>query len=424
MKTINIAKIDEKIYYEKLDNGLEIYMYPKDNVYDNYVTLTTHFGSINNEFVPYNKSKMIKVPNGVAHFLEHKLFAQKEGIEPPCFFSQSGTNYNALTSYKFTSYEFEGPNNLENNICFLLDYVQEPYFTKENVDVERGIIAEEIKMYKDSPIDLLYEKVNKNVFVNIPYKESIGGELSDISKINKDILYDCYYTFYHPSNMFMIIAGNFNPEKIITLIKENQSKKKFEKAVPIKLKKYKEPDKVLKEKEIIKMNTEIQKIAYNIKIPIEPFDIKGRALYYYLLLLFNYLFGDISNLASRLKESGIIVNNIHVELTNANEHILVSLVNETKNYEILIEEINKVLENVNITEKDFERKKKVYLSNEIFMFNNIVSVSNFILDSVIFENKFDEKIFDIIDKLNYKDMQKVIKKLNLENKSIVIVEKK
>ena len=81
MKTINILKVEEKVYFEKLDNGLEVYMYPKNNIHNNYVTLTSHFGSINNEFIPYNKNKMVRIPNGVAHFLEHKLFAQEKGID-------------------------------------------------------------------------------------------------------------------------------------------------------------------------------------------------------------------------------------------------------------------------------------------------------------------------------------------------------
>ena len=101
-----------------------------------------------------------------------------------------------------------------------------------------------------------------------------------------------------------------------------------------------------------------------------------------------------------------------------------NLVNETQNYETLIEEIDKVLDNITITLKDFERKKKVYLSNQMFIFNNIIAINNFILDSVIYEHKLEEKIFEIIDKLNYKDMLEVIKQLNLKNKSIVIVEKK
>ena len=122
--------------------------------------------------------------------------------------------------------------------------------------------------------------------------------------------------------------------------------------------------------------------------------------------------------------AGFIGSHTCVELLNAGEHILVSLVNETQNYEVLIKEIDKVLENITITLKDFERKKKVYLSNQMFIFNNIIAINDFILDSVIYEHKLEEKIFEIIDKLNYNDMLEVIKQLNLRNKSIVIVEKK
>ena len=134
MKTINMQVVNEKIFYEKLDNGLEVYLYNKETFHNNYVTFTTKFGSVYNEFVPLGEDKMIKVPNGVAHFLEHKVFEQENDPQPTEFFSESGTIYNAYTTFKNTTYLFSGANNLENNINFLLDYVQSPYFTLENVE--------------------------------------------------------------------------------------------------------------------------------------------------------------------------------------------------------------------------------------------------------------------------------------------------
>ena len=263
-------------------------------------------------------------------------------------------------------------------------------------------------------------KAKQSIFVSFPYKAKIV-----------DVMRTFYGRYYHAdTKTWELDFSSLDeikrqlPNEEFTVIGEPISNKKFNEIKSIKMKKYEEPDKVAKVKDIINMNTEIQKIAYNIKIPISSFNIKGRELYYYLSLLFNYLFGDTSNLSSKLKENGIIINNIHVELLNANEHIIVSLVNETQNYETLIEEIDKVLDNITITLKDFERKKKVYLSNQMFIFNNIIAINNFILDSVIYEHKLEEKIFEIIDKLNYKDMLEVIKQLNLKNKSIVIVEKK
>ena len=140
MKEIKLNGIEETIYYKKLDNGLDVYLYNKSNITNNYVTFTTKFGSIYNEFIPINKDKYIKVPHGVAHFLEHKVFAQKENPQPEEFFARSGAICNAYTTFKNTTYLFSGPKNLKENICFLLDFVQEPYFTDENVEKERGII--------------------------------------------------------------------------------------------------------------------------------------------------------------------------------------------------------------------------------------------------------------------------------------------
>ena len=223
MKKIVMNKIDETIYYEKLENGMDVYLYSKDNWNNNYVTFTTRFGSIYNEFVPIDKDKMIKVPYGVAHFLEHKVFAQEEDPQPETFFASSGTICNAYTTFKNTTYLFSGPNELKKNINYLLDYVQSPYFTEDNVESEKGIITQEIHMCDDNISDVMYEHIRKNVFHNNNFKDSVIGTVQDINKITKDTLYTCYNTFYHPSNMFLVVCGNFKKEEILNAIIENQS---------------------------------------------------------------------------------------------------------------------------------------------------------------------------------------------------------
>ena len=276
MKTINMQVVNEKIFYEKLDNGLEVYLYNKETFHNNYVTFTTKFGSVYNEFVPLGEDKMIKVPNGVAHFLEHKVFEQENDPQPTEFFSESGTTYNAYTTFKNTTYLFSGANNLENNINFLLDYVQSPYFTLENVENEKGIICEEINMCNDRPTDLLYEEIRKNTFFNNKFKESIIGTTEEVNSITKDMLYTCYNTFYHPSNMVLVITGNFNPSEIIDLVKENQSKKEFPKPSKISIKEVKEKDKVVKKESVIYSNTDIPKVSYNIKVPFDKEVVKRK----------------------------------------------------------------------------------------------------------------------------------------------------
>ena len=227
MKKINIAKIDEEIFYDKLDNGLEVFFYPRENCQNVYATLTTKFGSIYKSFVPIGKTKFLTVPDGIAHFLEHKIFAQEDGEDVALFFEKSGTSYNAHTSLKSTTYEVSGPNNMIQNILFLLDYVQSPYFTLENVEMEKGIIKEEINMCNDNPWNILYYKIRYNTFKEDPIRYSISGSISDIDKINKELLYECYNTFYHPSNMFLVVTGNFDKEQLLKCIKENLDKKNF-----------------------------------------------------------------------------------------------------------------------------------------------------------------------------------------------------
>ena len=420
MKTINMKVSNEKIYYEKLDNGLEVYLYSKDKFHNNYVTFTTKFGSVNNEFVPIGEDEMVKVPNGIAHFLEHKVFVQESDPQPTEFFSESGTMCNAYTTFKNTTYLFSGSNNLVENINYLLDYVQSPYFTDENVESEKGIITEEINMCNDRPTDILYEEIRKNAFFNNNFKESIIGTEEDIKSINKDLLYTCYNTFYHPSNMVLVITGNFDKEKVLETIRENQSKKVFEPLKEIKQKQIKEPDKIVKKESIININTDIPKVAYNIKIPFNK-NIEKRKYSLYLYMIFTCLFDITSKFDENMKNEGIITNTVYFNLLNCDTHILISLINETFKYKELLEEIKNNLENICINEEDFERKKKVLISNEIFIYDNIEIINEMIIDNILFEGELKDNIIPLIKELDYNELNKVINSLDLSNNTTVIL---
>ncbi len=422
MKKINIKGINEVIYYKKIDNGLEVYLYTKDNISNNYVTFTTKFGSINNKFIPINKNKMINIPNGVAHFLEHKVFAQKENPQPEEFFAQSGAYCNAYTTFKNTTYMFSGPNNLKENINYLLDFVQSPYFTKDNVKSEKGIINQEINMCNDNLTDVLYEHIRQNAFKNNPFKNSIIGTKKDIAKITPELLKTCYDTFYNPENMFLVVTGNFNPNEIIKEIEENQSKKEFTKLDSLKLKEYNEIDSVVKEKEIIKKDTNIDKFSFNIKIPLNK-KISKKKFNVYLFIIFSLLFDDTSTFDERLKKEGIITSSLYINLLNCDTHTLISLINETNQHKKLLKEIEQELKNIKINEEDLERKKKVLISNEIFSYENIEIINEAIIDNIIFDNHVESNMIDLIKSINIKELNSIIKSLNLTNKTIVVVEK-
>lgn len=423
MKKIKLNHIGEEITYEKLENGLEIFLYNKKESTNNYVTFTTKFGSIYNEFVPLEESKMKRVPHGVAHFLEHKVFVQKEGLQPEEFFSRSGALCNAYTTFKNTTYLFSGPNELKENVLYLLDYVQNPYFTDENVESEKGIITQEIHMCDDNPTDVLYEYIRKNSFFNNPFKDSIIGTTEDISKITKDILYTYYNTFYHPQNMFLVITGNFDAEDLLEAIKKNQSEKQFTPPQKIKIKEYQEPNKVVKQKEIIKMDTPVPKVAYNIKISLKDIKMDIRKYNLYLFILFSSLFDDTSDFDREAKDENIITNSLYLNLLNCDSHALISLINETPSYEALISKIENTLKNIKITEDDLNRKKKVLISNELFSFENIEVINDMIVDNIIFDDKIEENMIGLLKSLNIQEMNEIISNLSLKNYSIVILKK-
>ncbi|MEE3342913.1 MAG: pitrilysin family protein [Bacilli bacterium] len=424
MKSIKLKKMDEQIYYHKLKNGLEIYLYTKDTINNNYVTFTTKFGSIYNEFIPIEKNKMEKVPHGVAHFLEHKVFAQKEGPQPEEFFAQSGALCNAYTTFKNTTYLFSCVSNLKENINYLLDYVQSPYFTKENVKSEKGIITQEIHMCDDNPQDILYEHIRKNTFNQNPFKDSIIGTVEDIEEITEETLYTCYNTFYHPQNMFLVVTGNFNPNEIIRTIEENQSKKEFPKFTGIKIKTITEKDKVSIKEEIIEHNTNISKIAYNIKISLKNINMSIRKYNIYLFIIFSLLFDESSSFDEKIKKEKIITNSLYINILNCDTHTLVSLVNETNNYNQLLERIKKELKNINISKEDFERKKKVLISNEIFSFENIEIINEMIIDNIIYDNHIENNMIGLLHSLTKEELDNIISNLNLSNNSIVILKAK
>lgn len=423
MKKINIEKFDLDLYCEKLENGLEVYVIPKNNCNNIYATFSTKFGSNNIEFIPIGEKKMIKVNDGIAHFLEHKLFEQKDGVDPFTFYSENGADANANTNQKKTTYLFSGASNIEENLNYLLDYVQSPYFTNKNVEKEKGIITQEIKMYQDDPDTMMYESLINNCFINHPMKYPIIGTIDSINKITKEELYKCYNTFYHPSNMFVVVTGNVDAENIINIIKENQKKKKFEKQFEIKSKEYKEPDKVAKKHDSGEFNVAIPRscIAYKLRI-------KNKEQLYqtllYLLIFFDIKLGATSNFVNKLIEDEIINTNLLVDYDNTEDHILLFVTGETKNPKLLLSEINKEINNLTVSEKDFERKKKTLISSLIYISDNIFSLNHSVMNDIIKYGKFNNNKYDDIKKLNFNDFNKLISNLDLSNYSTFIVNTK
>ena len=225
MKIIESSKIKEKAYIEKLENGMDIIIIPKKNAIKKYIIWGTHFGSIDNHFIMPNTGEEVYIPDGVAHFLEHKMFEQPNGTNSLDTLMALGIDANAYTTNDHTAYLFECTDNFYEGLDELMDYVQHPYFTEENVEKEKGIIGQEIGMYDDDPGWQLYMNAMDCMYKENPIKIDIAGTVESISKITPDVLYKCYNTFYNPANMTMVVCGDFEPEKLLEEIKKRLIKK-------------------------------------------------------------------------------------------------------------------------------------------------------------------------------------------------------
>ena len=198
MNVIKYDKIDETLYSYEHPTGVKVYMVSKPGFTKFSASFSTHFGSIDNTFVPIGETEMITVPDGVAHFLEHKVFEQEDGGNAFEMFGRLGASSNAYTSFNMTNYYFWATDNYEENLKTLIKFVQAPYFTAENVSKEQGIIGQEIGMYDDDPNWRCYFNMLQALYREHPVRLDIAGTVESISKITKDTLYCCYNTFYHP----------------------------------------------------------------------------------------------------------------------------------------------------------------------------------------------------------------------------------
>ncbi len=217
--------LHDEIYTGVHKSGLKVIVLKK-NTEKSYATFSTKYGSINTEFIVPGETEVTKVIDGVAHFLEHKVFEQPDGTDAFSLFK--GACVNAFTSFGVTNYLFSCTDYFYENLRMLLSYVQTPYFTEKNVEKEKGIIAQEVRMYDDDAGQVCFYNCLEGLYKNHPVHTKIAGSVEEVMKTTPELLYKCYNTFYHPSNMAVICVGNLDPEKIGDIVDELITKEKPE----------------------------------------------------------------------------------------------------------------------------------------------------------------------------------------------------
>ncbi len=422
MKAIELKGLDQTLYYEKLENGLEVYMLPYKNKSNYTMHYLTKYGSIQTTFIPYGEKEKITVPDGIAHFLEHKMFEQEDGVDPFTYAAKTGTYSNASTNFECTRYYFEGNQAFQDNLNYLLDFVGSPYFTDENVEKEKGIIAEEIKQYDDEVEWVFEEEMKKALLQKDNHRVDIAGTIESINTITKEDLYNTYYTFYQPSNMFLVISGDFKVEDAINTIKNNETLRNAKTNFKVKVFQKEEPLAVNEKIKELEFNVVNTKVGYGIKIPIKH--IKDKYLFnLYIGLMLSIKFGLSSVFREKLKKEQLMTS-FYMEREIVGEYLIVVFKADSETPFELIEEIKKELANIEIPEEEINRLKKVWISSEVIMIDNInMSLENIVDDIIEFGDIIPNKV-EIFRSLNKKDYDKILSSIDFSNSSTVIIRPK
>lgn len=423
MKKIIYKGLDETVYYEKLPNGLEVFMYPNEKARNFYLTYNVRFGSVDTEFKTGTMKNYTKVPNGTAHFLEHQMFQEEDGTAFE-YFAKLGSSVNAFTTYNYTSYEVISSDNFKENLEYLLHYVETPVFKPGSVSKERGIIKEEIKMYDNTPMSVLNFGLEFNLNNVDGHKYLISGTEEDIAEITAETLYTCYDTFYTPSNMFLVLTGKFLPLEALGIIKEIEANREIAKKKKVTRKAPKEPVEVASDYEERQMDVSIPKLKVAYKLDKAKFkDYSDLELKIYFDAILQAKFGVISDLYESLTSEGLALYGMYPFREVRDDYILLSFEIETDYKEQIIDSIRNELKNIKLSKEEVDRIRKANISNLILHFNDIIEVAQDIEDDVLSNGKIIEDILDLYENMELKAINDIASKIKLDNESIFYIDK-
>ena len=384
------------------------------------MSLNVHYGSIHTEFSI--DGKKYKVPQGIAHFMEHIKFNVDKDTTANDLFDPLGSDINAFTTFRYTSYLVYGTSKIKENLYSLLDYVYNPYFTKDMIKKEKGIITSEINMGKDQPYNQLYFAFNKAMYHKEKYKYLITGEVEDIKRVELDDIELIYQTFYHPKNMFLIVTGNVNPYEIEQMVNDNLDRKEFSDYLVPRIAPIKEPKNVVSKEIEVSANVEVEKAKIGLKIPKKKFkDLDNIKLNIILNIILSSNFGDSSDLKEELLQ-----NNIITFLTASrfvlDEYVIIDVTVESKILDEAIRRIVEALNNLVIDEAEFKRKVNSSIATLVLNYEDVENVNNMIQNYLVYYKKLVPDLKEIYESITFEEVRDVID--NFDTKEMVVIKMK
>lgn len=404
IKEVKSERVAEKYYKINHPSGLTIYVYPKEGYNSAYAIFGTRYGSINTKF-SVDDGDIITVPDGIAHYLEHKLFESEDG-DAFVRYAQTGANANAYTSFEKTCYLFSCTEKFDESLEILLDFVQSPYFTAQTVAKEQGIIGQEIKMYDDSPDWRVMFNMLENMYHNHPVKIDIAGTVESIAEITAEKLYEVYNVFYNLNNMVLCVSGNVTVDDVLKtadgLLKPSEKHtihNVFEN----------EPYEIVES--YVEQEFSVSMPMFNLGFKEKPDCVKGDAQAAHTDILLFLLASETSELYRRLLDANLINSTFSYELFDGPGYCSVIFGGESREpqkvAEIIKDYIVKLRQN-GIDKDEFEIAKKSIYGDTVSSLNSVETISNILADYHFKGNN----IFDYIDEIANATVEDVTKRLN------------
>lgn len=378
-KLIRNELLGEQYYEIDHKSGLKIFVMEKPDYSGAFAMFGTKYGSVDTCFRIKGQTDYISVPEGIAHFLEHKLFESEE-LDAFQRFNETGANANAFTSFDRTCYIFQCAGEFEKNLEILLDFVKHPYFTEETVQKEQGIIGQEIRMYQDNPDWQVLFNLLRGIYHNNPVRIDIAGTIDSIAQINAELLYSCYNTFYNLSNMALSVAGNVTKEQVLAIadrILKAEEPVCFEQIVP------EEPTTVLQNYIEEDLGVDIKKFALGFKETLS--DILPTPKHTLVMnIALDVIAGKVSPLYSRLMDEGLINTSFGKEYFTGRGFSCGNFTGESHNPEKVKDEIINEIEKIiseGIADEDFEVSLKKLYGAHIFGYNDVDDLAGNLIDA-------------------------------------------
>lgn len=398
-------------------SGVTVYMLPMEGVSTAVAQFTAKFGSQDNEF-SVNGGEIVKIPDGTAHYLEHKLFESEEK-DAFAMFAETGASCNAGTSFDYTQYYFACTDNFSKNLEILLDFVQDPYFTPENVEKERGIIGQEITMYRDNPSWRVFTNLLEGMYHVNPVRLDIAGTVESIAKITPDMLYDCYNAFYNPANMYLCVAGNFDPDEVARICDECL---KDRDPLNVKTADFTEPLKVNNSRVTLKMP--VAKPIF--ELGFKRATVSGQAQtdeFIYYNILMDIMFGEMSDFLADMRIQGRLNTEFAASVFSGRNHNFPFARGESDNPDAVLEEMRnriRAFKESPPTEEEFNCVKRANYGSLVREYSSADSIASTLSDAAL-DGTSPFAVIDTAANAEYGRMLEFLKDLDENNACISIV---